>query len=259
MIRLFVGFIALSLLVSSCGTSPNPETEIQIFAAASLQDALQSVADAYRETHPARVSFNFASSNTLARQIVEGGKADLFFSADEAQMEAVAREGLLEPDSRIPLLSNRLAVIVPSGSEVRIESPEDLLQPTLSPLALGDPEAVPAGVYARRFLEKADLWNALKDRVAPAVTVRAAMELVATGAAPIGIVFHTDAAISDRVQIVYEVPESLTPPIVYPAAVLRESGHSREARDFLRFCQEAQGRAIFERFGFKPLEDQPKP
>lgn len=259
MSRSLIGCIALALLVSGCETPPSPEPELQVFAAASLQDALQSVADAYQESSSVGIVFNFASSNALARQIIEGGRADLFFSADEAQMETVATESLIEPDSRIPLLSNALVLIVPSGSAVRIESPEDLLQSAFSPLALGDPEAVPAGVYARRFLEKADLWNALKDRIAPAVNVRAAMELVATAAAPIGIVYQTDAAISDRVKIVYEVPRDLTPPIVYPAAILRESENPEEARDFLRFCQEAQGRAIFERFGFKPLESGPNP
>lgn len=257
--RLLVYTIGLSLLLTGCEPSPIPEAEIQIFAAASLQDALQNAANAYREIHPTRISFNFASSNALARQILEGAKADLFFSADNAQMETVAKEGLIEADSRIPLLSNRLVVIVPSGSEVRMEAPENLLQSALAPLALGDPEAVPAGLYARRFLEKVNLWNTLKDRVAPAVTVRAAMELVATGAAPVGIVYRTDAAISDRVQIVYEVPENLTPPIVYPAAILRESNHSEEARNFLRFCQETQGQAIFQRFGFLTLEGEPNP
>jgi molybdate transport system substrate-binding protein len=259
MIRLLVSCIALSLLISGCGPPPSPEPELRIFAAASLQDALQSVADSYRENSSVGIVFNFASSNTLARQIVEGGRADLFFSADEARMETVAQEGLIEPDSRIPLLSNRLAVIVPSGSEVRIEAPEVLLQPALSPLALGDPEAVPAGVYARQFLEKAGLWNALKDRVAPALNVRAAMGLVATGAAPIGIVYPTDAAISDRVKIVYEIPEDFTPRMVYPAAILRESDHPKEAGDFLRFCQGAQGRAIFERYGFQTIEDGQNP
>lgn len=232
-----------------------------VFGAASLADALEAAGDAWSQAHPDEpVQFNFAGSNDLARQIAAGAPADLFVSADRAQLDAAERA---VADRAVPLLANRLVVIEPAASAglagggdvpVRpVAGARDLL--AFDRIALPDPQAVPAGVYARRWLEAEGVWQELAGRVVPALDVRANLEAVASGSLPVGVVYATDAAISDRVRVVYKVPpppKGDGPEIVYWAAPI-DGGDRAAAERFLAWMRSPAAGAIFRRFGFEPL------
>jgi molybdate transport system substrate-binding protein len=249
--------LVLVALASTAGSetpvaAPDPP-EILVFAAASLTDALEEIGAAYEAHTGTRVLFSFAGSNTLARQIRAGAPADVFLSANLERTEELESAGLVRSADCVPLLSNSLAVIVPAGSELTVKTARDLVG--VRRLALGDPEAVPAGIYARRWLQGRGVWEALRDRVVPTLDVRAALAAVESGAADAGIVYRTDAAISRRVRVALEVPAAEAPTIVYPAAVLVSSDEP-EARAFLEHLHSAEARAVFTRLGFGVLESE---
>jgi len=224
--------------------------ELQVFAAASLTDALKEIAPAYEAASGNKLQFNFAGSNTLARQIQEGAPADVFISADDVKMNALQKAGLIVDDSRRSLLINTLVVVIGVKSALRLDSPQELTQPAIKRLALADPKGVPAGVYAQQYLEKIGLWDALKDRVVPTENVRAALAAVEAGNADAGIVYQTDAGISKQVKVAYAVPRNEGPAISYPVAVLKESHDSAAALDFLKYLQSEAAGAVFEKYGF---------
>jgi molybdate transport system substrate-binding protein len=234
----------------------NAQQPLTVSAAVSLTDALQAIAAAYARAGGGAVRFNFAGSNVLARQLANGAPADLFISADEAQMAIAAGAGAIDTTSRINLLGNRLAVIVrrdsPTGSLVR--RLDDLLRPEVKHLAVGDPAAVPAGVYARRWLEAAGVWSRLESKVVPVANVRAALAVVENGSAEAAIVYATDVALSSTAVSAFMVEGPNAPPIVYPAAIVAHSRQAEAARRFLSFLRGPEASSIFSRFGFLPLE-----
>src|SRR5262245_49579605 len=186
--------------------------ELTVFAASSLTEAVKEVAASFEKITGHHVVFNFGGSNDLARQIKAGAPADVFFSADAAQMDGLVSAGLVRAEDRVDVLSNVLVVVVPAGASTRVASPADLGR--LRRIALADPEAVPAGVYARRWLEAAGVWDAVRESVVPALDVRAALSAVESGHVDAGIVYRTDAAISRQVSVAFEVPRDKAPPIV---------------------------------------------
>ena len=244
-----------ALLVVLCVTAPQSglplRPPITVSAAVSLTDVLTAAAEAYSRTGGGDLRFNFGASNTLARQIADGAPVDLFISADEAQMDVVARAGLVGTP-RIDLLLNQLAVVVPSDRPRMFRSMRDLADPAFKRIAIGDPEAVPAGVYARQYLEKIDLWAAVQPRLVPSASVRAALSAVETGAVDAAIVYRTDARVARRASLAWVVALADGPHIVYPAAVIRKASQAAEAARFLDFLRSGAGRSIFERFGFTP-------
>ncbi|HEV8700792.1 MAG TPA: molybdate ABC transporter substrate-binding protein [Candidatus Polarisedimenticolia bacterium] len=243
----------LGLAVARAGVpapAPAAPTEIVVYAASSLRDVLQRLAPACEKAIEARLVFNFGASNDLARQIEAANKADAFLSADEAWMDHVARVGLVDPGSRRSLLSNRLVVVGASDSALRIGSASDLGSPAIRRIALGNPEAVPAGKYARAWLEKAGVWESVADRVTPALDVRAALAAVESGAAGVGIVYRTDAAISSKVRVLYEVPAAEEPRISYAVAALGKRPNVEAARRFVAWLAGPAALAAFERSGF---------
>ena len=246
-----------ALAAATAGETPGPagppRPELLVFAAASLTDALGEIGAGYEARTGARVLFSFAGSNALARQIRAGAPADVFVSANLARMDELERAGLVRPADRVSLLSNRLAVVVANTSDLVVTRPRDLERARR--LALGDPEAVPAGIYARRWLEGRGLWERLRERVVPTLDVRAALAAVESGAAEAGIVYRSDVAISRRVRVAFEVPADEGPRIVYPAAVLASS-KVPAARAFLEHLRSPDARAIFTRLGFEPLEER---
>jgi molybdate transport system substrate-binding protein len=227
--------------------------EIDVYAAASLTDAVTEVARTFEKETGHEVVFNFGGSNDLARQIKAGAPTDVFFSADEAQMDGLQAAGLVRARDRIDVLSNVLVVVVPAASTARIQAPRDLLG--LRRLALADPEAVPAGVYARTWLQSVGLWDRLQDKVVPVLDVRAALAAVEAENADAGIVYRTDAAISKRVKVAFEVPREQGPPIVYPLAPLASSKKPATA-DLVRRLTSERAREVYRRFGFLTLPEK---
>jgi molybdate transport system substrate-binding protein len=224
---------------------------IDVFAAASLTDALGAIGRAWEGASGTRVSFNFAGSNDLARQIRAGAPADVFVSADPAQMDTLERAGLVRAGERVDLLSNVLVVVVPRDAAFTPAATAELRR--VRRLALADPQAVPAGVYARQWLERVGLWAELRERVVPALDVRAALAAVEAGHVEAGVVYRTDAALAPRARTAFTVPREDGPQITYVAAPLRASKHAAAAAAFVRHLRSAEAASVFERHGFLVL------
>jgi molybdate transport system substrate-binding protein len=224
--------------------------DLTVFAAASLTDSLKEMGADYAQETGQKVVFNFEASSVLARQIQEGAPADIFFSADEAQMNRLADKGLIDPATRRDRLGNTLVVVVPANSGLQIQSAADLAGDSVKQIALGDPKAVPAGVYAKAWLAKLKLWDAVKPKVVPMENVRAALAAVASGDADAGVVYKTDAAISHSVKVAYEVPRAEGPDIRYPMAVVKSAAEPEAAKKFLDYLDSDAAAVIFKRYGF---------
>jgi molybdate transport system substrate-binding protein len=242
----------LALLASFAAPPVAGADEVAVFAAASLTDVLGEAAKGFESSTGHKVTFNFGGSNDLARQIKAGAPAELFFSADKAQMDEVARAGHVGGlADRIDVLSNVLVVVVPAASAPRVAAPADLA--ALGRIALANPEAVPAGVYARRYLTSEGVWEAVKDKVVPTLDVRAALAAVEAEHADAAIVYRTDAARSKRVRVAYEVPREKGPRIVYPLALL--TGAKPAAALFRDYLVSDAARALYETHGFAVILD----
>lgn len=249
MLRRLTLLLCLLLLAALPGCAKD---QVTVFAAASLQDALNDVGAAYtrRTGQPVRVSY--AASSAIARQLEQGAPADLFVSADREWMDHAAQRRLIAPASRRDLLSNRLVLIAPAGSKVQLSvGPGMPLAKALGPgrLAMAAPE-VPAGRYARAALTSLGVWPSVQARVAPAESVRAALQFVARGEAPLGVVYETDARLDRRVRIVGVFPPSSHPPIVYPASLTARGARSGAASAFLTYLSGPEAKAIFRDYGF---------
>jgi molybdate transport system substrate-binding protein len=226
--------------------------EIIVFAAASLTNALGDIARAYEPQAKDKVSFSFASSSTLAKQIENGAPANLFISADLEWMDYLEKLKLLAPGSRCDLLGNRLVLVAPKDSEVAVTLATGVdLVPLLKGglLATGDPDHVPVGKYAKVALQKLGAWDSLSGRIARADSVRAALALVERGEAPLGIVYATDAAVAPKVRVVAVFPEDLHPPVVYPAALIQGKA-TPAAAHFLDYLKTPEAKAVFQKHGF---------
>jgi molybdate transport system substrate-binding protein len=227
--------------------------EILVSAAASLTDVLKEISNGYQSKSKNTVKFNFGPSSGLARQIEEGAPADMFFSADLAQMDDLDKNGRLEPGTRKNLLSNQLVIVVPLDFKLAIASPKDLLKPEVKRIALAEPP-VPVGAYSTKYLEAEGLWDKIKPKVVPVQDVRATLSSVESGNVEAGFVYKTDAAVSKKVKIVYEVPIDKGPKIVYPVAIVKESKRKDTARDFLNYVQTPASKELFKKYGFVVLD-----
>ena len=250
--RLRFGLLLAFLLLSSQVTAR--AEEIIVCAAASLTDALKEIGKAYQSTSRDKILLTLGPSNFLARQLDEGAPADVFFSADVAQMDMLDKKGRLEAGTRKNLLSNHLVMIVPANSRLVIASPKDLLKTDIKKIALADPAAVPAGIYTSKYLTDEGLWDKLKVKIVPVLDVRATLATVEAGNVEAGFVYKTDAAISNKVKVVFEVPMEKAPKITYPIAIIKESKKKAAARQFINYVSNAAGKAIFKKHGFVVLD-----
>lgn len=227
---------------------PAAAEEIMVFGAASLSNVLKELGAVHEQQTGDKVTFNFDSSSTLARQIAEGAPADLFFSADEAKMDQLEKKNLVTAGSRRSLLSNTLVVVVAKGGSGAVKKPQDLEKVRV--LALAEPQSVPAGIYAKEYLKSMDLWTALIDKIIPADNVRGALSAVEAGNADAAIVYKTDALISQKVEVAFEVPAGEGPKISYPLAVIAGAKAGAAAGRFADFLAGAEARAVFQKYGF---------
>ena len=220
-----------------------------VLAASSMAEGMAEAADRWaRAGHP-RPVLSFAASPALARQVQAGGSADLFVSADEEWMDVLARAGLLARGTRADLAGNRLVIVAPVGNSVELRRPTLARVLAAGPVALADPDSVPAGRYGRAALGRLGAWTAIAPHVVRAENVRAALALVERGAAPFGIVYLTDARASAKVRVAGYFPVGSHPPIRYPIARLTASTHP-DAEAFRRYLLSADGRSVFLRQGF---------
>jgi molybdate transport system substrate-binding protein len=256
--------IALAL---AWGLRPNAAAiasqDITVFAAASLADVMKEIGSAYTQEYaaPHRVYFNIAASNVLAQQILASSEADLFLSANEQWMDEVETAGRLVDETRKPFLSNGLSIVAHSESDWQIREASDLAGLPFQHLALGNPQAVPAGRYAKAFLEATPaqgetLWATLSDKVVPTLDVRAALALVEADSSVIGIVYRTDAAASRHVRVLLEIPDETALPIRYFAARVKRDAAQANSLRFFDFLFSAGAQTIFARHGFVPIGRQ---
>ena len=244
---------ALALLLQPCAAMAQPPATVTVFAAASLTDSLKAVADAYKTSTGVTVTLSFGASSTLARQIEQGAQADIFMSADTDWMDFLQKGGHIVEGTRKDLLGNQLVLIAASDSKAapRIAPHFDLAGALGNGrLALADPASVPAGKYAKAALTNLGVWDSVAAKVAPAENVRVALEYVARGEAPFGVVYATDARVAPSVKVAGIFPEDSHAPIVYPVALTKTA--SSAARGFLAFLSGGTARAIFQRAGFTP-------
>lgn len=247
--------LVLSLLTAFAPALATARAPV-VLAAASLQEALTAVAGQWAGKGHERPVISFAASSALARQVEAGAPADLFISADEAWMNHVVAAGFVAPGSRAPFLTNALVLVAPASSRVSLTlRPGFPLARALAAsggagrLAMGDPDAVPAGIYGKQALMRLGVWPQVEGKLARAESVRAALALVARGEAPLGVVYATDARAEPRVRVVGVFPATSHAPIVYPLARLRQAS-SADAEPFRRFLLSGEGKALFRRFGF---------
>ncbi|MHA6722528.1 molybdate ABC transporter substrate-binding protein [Sphingomonas sp. RS2018] len=248
---MFSRLATLFAVVFLMGAAPPPAAPV-VLAAASLQETMTAAADAWARAGYPRPRVSFAASSALARQAMAGAPADLFVSADEAWMDALAAKGFVRPGTRADLLGNRLVLVAPRTTRTAVHLGRGgNLARVLGEgrLAMADPAAVPAGRYGQAALERLGDWAAVAPRIVRAENVRAALALVERGAAPLGIVYATDARASQAVRVVAVFPAASHLPIRYPIAVLKQST-SPDAAPFRAFLLSPRGRAIFRRFGF---------
>lgn len=246
-------WLGLATAVAAMPAVARAQAPLVIFAAASLKNALDEIAVAWsKQAGRPMPRISYASSSTLAKQMEQGAPADLFVSADLDWMDYAQAKGLVRPDTRVNLLGNRIVLVAPRASSLTaVPITADGLSRALAGgrLATGNLESVPVGKYGKAALEKLGAWSAVKDHVAQAENARAALLLVSRGEAPLGLVYATDAAADPGVRIVATFPPGSHPPIVYPAALAKESGNA-DGRGFLDFLRGAAARAIFEGQGF---------
>ena len=247
---------ALALLLSLAFSASGPAAaDVTVFAAASVKEALDEVVGRFDADAGYRTRVSYGASSVLARQIEHGAPADLFLSADVEWMDYLTARKLIDAKSRVALLSNRLVLISPAGSKVKVAiAPGFPLGELLGTnrLAMADPDHVPAGRYAQSALETLGAWTGVSGKIAPTENVRAALALVARRETPLGIVYRTDALAERKVRIVAEFPVSAHPRIVYPAA-LSASSRSPAAVQLLAFLQSQIAHAIWEKHGFTVL------
>jgi molybdate transport system substrate-binding protein len=249
--RRVLSLLATAALWIVCVTLVQAQN-VTVFAAASLKDALDEIDTQYQARGGGKAAISYAASPALARQIESGAPADIFISADLDWMDYVEKRKLVKAGTRTNLLRNEIVLIAPADSKASvIIGPKFPLAKLLGDgrLAMADPDSVPAGKYGKAALETLEVWSSVAERIARAENVRAALNFVSRGEAPLGIVYRTDAAADRKVRIVGAFPASSHPPIIYPAGMLVE-GKSPAAEKYFQFIKSSEAQAIFRKHGF---------
>ncbi len=262
-----VGFIVLCLataLISGCGNSSSNEEkqaadssasssqkEVYIVAAASMTDAIKEIGAGYEKEHPdVKLMYNFGSSGALQTQIEQGAPADVFISAAQKQMNALDEKGLIDKDTRKDLLENKVVLIIPKDSDLTLKDFSDVATDKVNKIALGEPKAVPVGQYSEEIFKNLNILDQVKDKAVYASDVRQVLGWVETGEVDCGVVYATDAAISDKVKVLMEAPADTHKPVVYPVAVINSSKNPDVAKDFIAYLGTDSVKAILTKYGF---------
>jgi molybdate transport system substrate-binding protein len=258
-LSLLVLMLFAVVALAGCGggnEQPQQQTEpvnLTIHVAASLQDAMVELEPIFKEQHPnVTLTYNFASSGALQKQIEEGAPADFFISAGKSQMDALQEKGLLVDSTRKDLLRNELVLI--GGKDSQLTSFEDLTSDSVEKISIGAPETVPAGQYAKEVLTNMNLWEPLQPKMVLAKDVRQVLTYVETGNVDAGLVYRTDAMTSSNVKVIAAAPAEASKPIVYPMSVIKATKHQQEAEAFEAFLTTDDAVNILEKYGFKVIK-----
>lgn len=224
--------------------------ELTISAAASLKDAMDVIQHTYQEEHPeVKLKFNFGASGSLQQQISQGAPVDLFFSSAEDKFDLLVEEGTIAKEDGLDLLGNELVLVVPKEDQ-SIKGFEDLVKAEVDKISIGTPETVPAGTYAKESLEKTNLWKDVESKVVYAKDVRQVLSYVETGNVEAGIVYKTDALVSNKVEIVASADPATHTPIIYPVGIINDSKHYEAAKEFYKYLKNDDALKVFEKYGF---------
>ena len=249
--------VGLALVLLAATVRPARAQELMCSVAISMKDAVEELGGRFSRLHPrVTLRYNFGSSGELQQQIEAGAPADIFISAAEGQMDALDRKGLVRPGTRRVFARNLLTVIVPADSRLALRAPRDLLDPRVQKIVIGNPRTVPAGQYSEASLRTLGLSDRLRTRLVYAENVRQALEYVSRGEVEAGFVYVTDAMTrAGRVREAFRPPADSYPPVLYPAAVLRDAAQPALAQAFLDLLARPEGRAVLARLGFQPPGD----
>ena len=232
------------------------KTALTISAAASMQNVLEDLKVIYNREYPrSKITFNFGSSGSLQHQIEQGAPVDIFISAAPQQMNELAERKLLRGNTRRDLVKNQMVLVV-SKDESAIVNFGDLKEESIELIALGEPNSVPAGNYAREILTNLDIIDTVKEKAVYGKDVRQVVNYVATGNTDAGIVYRTDTVNNRRIKVVAIAPETIHSPVVYPVAITKDSKNLEAARQMLEFLFSPQAQQVFERHGFMPVKSE---
>jgi molybdate transport system substrate-binding protein len=245
-----IGWVLVFTVFSGCATDKQEPSELTVFAAISLTDALAEIGTAFTTESGVKVYYNFAASTTLQRQLEKGASADVFISASPRQVVALETNGLLEAESRQNLLTNRLVLVSGENSGVSVETLANLAVPEISRIAIGHPNIVPAGTYAKEALTYFGLWETLQPKFVFGTDVRATLAYVTAGNVDVAIVYKTDTTLTRRIRVLYQLPPEAYTPIIYPAVVMKSSPRKQLARRFMTYLHSMKSGEIFEKHGF---------
>ena len=255
--RGFSRLVTLVLLLASFGIAlAQPSNEILVSAAISMKNAFEEIGRVYETLNrDAKVSFNFGASGDLARQIEGGAPVDVFVSASVTEMDDLDSKGLVLRGTRVNFARNRLVLVVPAGSGLKVTSFVDLQKPEIKKIAIGNPKTVPAGRYAEEVLRHYGVRDSLRERLVFAENVRQVLDYVARGEVDAGMVYSTDAMTRPKeVTLVATAPEGSHKPILYPIAVIKGTKKENAARGLVSLVVSPEGRKILERHGFEPIQ-----
>lgn len=231
---------------------PVETVELTISAAASMTDALMEIQKTYESKNQnIKLNFNFGASGALQQQIEQGAPADLFLSASVKNMTALVEKQLIDANRQANLLNNELVVVVPVDGKTPIENIADLTKPEVKNVAIGIPESVPAGNYAKEALTNAKLWDGLQVKSVQAKDVRQVLQYVETGNADAGFVYKTDALTSDKVKVAFAVDPNTYDTIQYPIGIIKATKNNKEAENFYTYLQSQEALDVFTKYGFK--------
>ena len=263
----FIGALLFLVLLGACSTNgvngqstdtkeeqsvsnSSEDIELTISAAASLKDAMDVIKDTYQEKHPqVNLKFNYGASGALQQQISQGAPVDLFFSAAEDKYERLVEQGDIAKEDGVKLLGNELVLVV-SNDDQSIKGFKDLEKSGIDKISIGTPEIVPAGEYAKESLEHMGIWEAIEEKIVYAKDVRQVLSYVETGNVRAGIVYKTDALISDKVKIVATADPATHTPIIYPIGIIKNSKQYKAAREFYEYLQGEEAPNVFKKYGF---------
>ncbi len=257
---LLPGIVLIAIASLACHQSGSEKTtgnrqpvgEITVSAAASLRDAFGEIGKLYESRTSTRVNFNFGASGALQKQIESGAPVDVFASAGRPQMDALATQGLIEPETRRDFARNTLVLVVPANSVSSVKAFTDLGNAKVTKLAVGNPKTVPVGQYAEQSLTRLGLWQQLQPHLILAEDVRQVLDYVTRGEVDAGIVYASDVRTAEnKVRTVANAPGDSHDPILYPLAVVRASKYQEAARAFAETVVSDEGQRILEKYGFE--------
>ena len=229
----------------------NKQITLTISAAASLKDSMEEIKTLFTKDKPnVKLTYNFGASGTLEQQIEQGAEADIFISAAPKQMDSLKDKSLIQEDSRVNLLGNKVVLIVPKDSSLSLTAFSDVQNATVKKIALGEAKSVPAGQYAEQVFTKLNILDNVKNKAVYGKDVKEVLTWTESGNADAGVVYETDAKTSTKVKIICEAPADSYSPVLYPAAVLKDSKNADDANEFLKYLSSDKSKAVFEKYGF---------